>query len=263
VIRILVTGANGQLGKSIQKIATNYPNFYFVFKSSQQFDITDTSSIRSIFSSSTFDYCINCAAYTNVEQAEKDSETAFMVNAEAVKKLAMACRDKGIVLFHFSTDYVFNGKKKTPYETTDVPDPINVYGASKYKGEGYIQETCKKYFIVRTSWVYSEFGKNFYKTILDKAKSEKVLYVTDQQTGCPTHAKNLATYTLDLIESGSKNHGIRHFTDGAAMTWYGFAKKILNETGLAETVKIEKAKNYRTFAQRPKNSVLATNTSNL
>jgi len=257
MISILVTGSNGQLGRSIQKIEADYPELQLVFKDARGLDITDNDKIDSVFSKHQFDYCINCAAYTDVEQAEKNPEKAFLINADSVRALALACRDYNVVLIHISTDYVFDGEKKTPYKTTDLTNPINVYGASKLKGEEYVREVSEKHFIVRTSWLYSEFGKNFYTTIHKKAKSEKVLQVTDEQTGCPTYARNLAKYLLDLIESDSEQYGIHHFTDGEAMTWNGFAKKILIENGLEDSVIIEKAKNYRTFAKRPKYSVLA------
>lgn len=256
MIRVLVTGANGQLGKSIHKVAHGYPELRFFFKNSNELDITDGSQVKKIFAGHTFQYCINCAAYTNVEMAESEQEKAFAVNAQGVSNIADACLITDTILFHISTDYVFDGEKRLPYTVADAPNPINVYGASKLKGEELVQEKLQRFFIIRTSWLYSEFGKNFYKTILQKAKTEEVLHITDEQRGCPTHAHNLAKSILELIVSGSKNYGIHHFTDGNAISWYGFAKKILRENGLEKKVRLEKAKNYRTFARRPKNSVL-------
>ena len=256
MIRILITGSKGQLGKSIKKIASDYHEFHFVYKDAHELDIVNTNKIYDIFSKGKFDYCINCAAYTDVDGAEQKPDKAFLVNAEGVKNLALACHKNNVVLAHISTDYVFDGNKETPYKTTDKTNPINVYGASKLKGEIYIQEILEHYFVVRTSWLYSEFGKNFYKTILQKAKTEKVLRVLDDQTGCPTHAENLAKYILELILAKIKNYGIHHFTDGEPMTWYGFAKKILKENGTVQHVVLEKAKNYTTFAARPVFSVL-------
>lgn len=254
--RVLVTGANGQLGKSIEKIASNYPELQFGFKNSKELDVTDASKVEKVFEEGQYHYCINCAAYTNVEKAESEQKKAFSINADGVQNVAMNCVQNNVILIHISTDYVFDGEKAEPYTIKDNPNPINVYGASKLLGEEYVQEILNSYFITRTSWLYSEFGKNFYKTILRKAKEEKVLQVTDEQTGCPTHALNLAKFIIDLIDSGSKNYGIHHFTDGKAMTWYGFAEKILADNKLGHTVHLEKAKNYRTFARRPKNSVL-------
>jgi dTDP-4-dehydrorhamnose reductase len=253
--RILVTGANGQVGKCIQKIADNYSQFKFFFCGSKELDITNPQSIAKAFEDH-FDYCINCAAYTNVEQAEKTPEPAFEINAEGTRNLVKACLKHETILIHISTDYVFDGKKESPYTTSDTTNPINEYGKSKLKGELYIQDILKRYFIVRTSWLYSEFGNNFYKTILKKAKSGEDLEITDAQKGSPTNANNLASYIMELIAAQSDSYGIHHFTDGKAMSWYDFALDILREVGLEKEVKLDRAKNYRTFAARPAYSVL-------
>ncbi len=254
--RVLVTGAGGQLGKSIQKIALEYPELKFGFKNSKQLNITDASKVEAVLEEGQYQYCINCAAYTNVEKAERDKKNAFFVNAEGVKNIAESCLKMDVILIHVSTDYVFDGDKKEPYTIDDKPNPINVYGASKLKGEEYIKEILQKYFIVRTSWLYSEYGNNFYKIILRKAQAREELQITDEQIGCPTHAVNLARFILNVINSENSNYGIRHFTDGEAMSWYGFAKKILLENKLQHYAHPEKAKNYRTFARRPGYSVL-------
>ncbi|MGJ8736903.1 dTDP-4-dehydrorhamnose reductase [Zobellia laminariae] len=257
---VLVTGANGQLGQSIQKLASDYPQLNFVFVSSIDLDITDIDSIEKRLSNRAFKYCINCAAYTDVENSEKEPEKAFKVNSEGVNNLALVCKEQETVLIHISTDYVFDGEKGTPYEVSDPTNPINVYGASKLMGERHIEEIMDAYFIIRTSWLYSEFGKNFYKIILQKAREGANLSVTDDQIGCPTHAGNLAKHVLDLITGENKSYGIHHFTDEESLSWYGFAKKILRENNLSDKVKLEKAKNYRTFAKRPAYSVLAMHT---
>lgn len=256
MINVLVTGAEGQLGKCVQKLAKNYSHLNFVFQSSQDLDITNAERIIDVFSSQHFDYCLNCAAYTDVEQAEKTPEPAFLVNAEAVRYIAMACSEYLTTLIHISTDYVFDGEKGAPYTVLDGTNPINEYGKSKLAGEKHIQKNLKEHFIIRTSWLYSEFGKNFYTTIIEKAKSESVLKITDEQTGCPTNAINLATYSIDLITNKNRSYGVHHFTDGEAMTWYDFAKRILKENNLENRVKLERVKNYRTFAKRPKSSIL-------
>ncbi|MGB5780487.1 MAG: dTDP-4-dehydrorhamnose reductase, partial [Eudoraea sp.] len=249
--------------KCVQKIANNYDSLDFKFMDSKGLDITNPKSINSAFESGNFDYCINCAAYTNVEQAEKTPNIAFEVNAYAVKQLAIQCIKHNVVLIHISTDYVFDGKKEGGYLTTDLPNPINQYGMSKLAGENFIREILDKYYIIRTSWLYSEYGNNFYNTIVNKAKTESVLYITDEQTGCPTNANNLVKYVLNLIISQNTEYGIYHFTDGKAMTWYDFAKEILRETNLDEKVRVEKAKNYCTFAKRPKTSILKHNKNSL
>ena len=254
--KILVTGANGQLGQCLQKISDQYLELEFTFLNSKQLDITSIHAVNTTFSSNHFDYCINCAAYTNVEQAEKTPEKAFKVNAEGVKNLALACKENKVILIHISTDYVFDGEKKEGYVPEDKPNPINEYGKSKLKGEEYIENILKEFLIIRTSWLYSEFGNNFYKTILQKAISHEKIHVTDSQIGCPTNSNNLVQYLLQFIMFDSIDYGIRHYTDGEAMTWYGFAQRVLNENNLVTKCNLEKAKNYRTFARRPKNSVL-------
>lgn len=254
--KILVTGANGQLGQCIQKIAPEFKNFQFIFKDSRALDITNKGTLQESFSIENLDYCINCAAYTNVEQAEKTPDIAYAVNAEGVKNLAEICKEHKTVLIHISTDYVFDGEKNEGYLPSDTPNPINEYGKSKLLGEKYLQEIMNNYWIIRTSWLYSEFGSNFYKTILEKSKTNTILKVTDVQKGCPTNANNLALYILENITNHEIKSGINHFTDNIACTWYDFAKKILTEHDLLNTVELVRDKKYRTFVKRPVNSVL-------
>ncbi|MEY8020366.1 dTDP-4-dehydrorhamnose reductase [Muriicola sp. SD30] len=256
MIRVLVTGADGQLGTCIQHQASAYPDVKMYYTNRTELDISNSESLSTYFSRHSFDYCINCAAYTRVDDAEKDPEKAFSVNAEGVKNLAQACKLKGVILIHISTDYVFDGKKKEGYLPSDTPNPINEYGRSKLKGEQYIQVILKDYLIIRTSWLYSEYGTNFYRTILEKARQGHDLRVTDAQIGCPTNANNLAVFILDLINSSEIRYGVIHFTDKKAMTWYEFAKMILKENELDSKVKVVRDKNYSTFARRPKYSIL-------
>ncbi len=199
--KVIVTGANGQLGKTIEEIySKNDADLEFTFVSKENLDITKEKELKLFFKTNKFDYCINCAAYTNVEQAEKTPEIAYKINAEGVKNLAEACRDTGVILIHISTDYVFDGEKSEPYEVTDLPNPINEYGKSKLMGELYIQSALESFFIIRTSWLYSKkYGKNFYKSILAKAKVEKELTITEDQIGCPTNAVNLAEFIYQII----------------------------------------------------------------
>lgn len=254
--RVLVTGAQGQLGKCIQNISKEYPSVAFVFKDSRALNILNFSEVEAILKKEHFDYCINCAAYTNVQEAENNPEKAMALNAAAVQNLALHCKTFNTVLLHISTDYVFDGEKEGAYTTKDLPNPINVYGESKLLGERYIQNIMSDYFIIRTSWLYSEYGKNFYKTIVAKAKEESILYVTDEQKGCPTNANNLALYLTELITDAKQSYGIHHFTDSEVMTWFSFAKKILTQNGLDTTTIVKKAENNRSFVRRPKNSVL-------
>jgi len=255
-ITVLVTGANGQLGMTFQKFEMEYPQLNFVFKDSDELDITDGKSIKNVFKDIKPDYCINCAAYTNVEKAEEEPERAILINAEAVLNLATICKEYQTTLIHISTDYVFDGKKTSPYTTEDVPNPINVYGASKLHGELNIKKVLDHYFIIRTSWLYSkEFGKNFYKTIVALAKDKNELAITDAQTGCPTDAVNLARFILSLIVNKNNDYGILHFSDKSVMSWYDFAKVILKENNFQD-VKLIKNNGYKTKAKRPPYSVL-------
>ncbi len=229
MIRVLVTGAEGQLGKCIQDIATSYSQFKFDFVNKNELNIAAREDVYSFFSKNSYDFCINCAAYTNVEQAEKTPEIAYSVNAEGVKNLALACKENSVKLIHISTDYVFDGENDQGYLPSDKPNPINEYGRSKLKGEQYIQEILNEYMIIRTSWLYSEYGHNFYKSILKKAGEGETLHVTDDQIGCPTNANNLASYILDCLKRDPWVTGIEHFTDKKAMTWYDFAVSILKK----------------------------------
>ena len=260
MINILVTGASGQLGKTLNDVKLEYPKLDFVFLDSKQLDITDNLSIEKAFTLAHFDFCINCAAYTNVEQAEKTPEIAFKVNAEGVKNLALACKKNNVTLIHISTDYIFDGEKTVPYTIEDTPNPINQYGKSKLAGEKYIQEILNKYFIVRTSWLYSKIhGNNFYKTILQKAKNGDLIKVTDEQIGCPTDTINLAKFTLNIIDRKDHSKSILHFTDRLPMTWYDFAESIISYNKMDSSKLLVLDRNYRTFANRPRYSVLKTN----
>ncbi|GAA3656630.1 dTDP-4-dehydrorhamnose reductase [Flavivirga jejuensis] len=258
-IKILVTGANGQLGKTIEELYSDKQNgLDFVFVSKAELDITKVEELKRFFNNNNFDYCINCAAYTNVEQSEKTPEIAFEVNAKGVKNLAEVCKEKRIILIHISTDYVFDGKKNEVYTIEDTPNPINEYGKSKLLGENFVHEILDEYFIIRTSWLYSKvYGKNFYRSILEKAKTEKVFSVTVEQIGCPTDTVNLSKYIIiQLIKTKNGNFGIHHFCDRVPMTWYDFAKQILQENKIDNNINLVKVNKYRTFAKRPKRSVL-------
>ncbi len=254
--QVLVTGSGGQLGLCIQKIAGNYPEIKFHFKTKDTLDITSEDEIRAVFKSGNFDYCINCASYTKVDLAEQETDQAFLINATAVKNLALAAKETTTTLIHISTDYVFDGKKKEGYYPSDPPNPINAYGRSKLQGEEHIKEILVDYLIIRTSWLYSEYGNNFYKTILKKASEGETLYITDAQLGCPTNANHLAKYIMGFITAKEKNSGIYHFTDGEKMTWYDFAKKIVQGHDLTDLVEIKRAKDYKSVAPRPEISVL-------
>lgn len=256
--KVLVTGAGGQLGKTIEELYKNNNqglDFYFVTKES--LNISDKDFLKDFFEANKFHYCINCAAYTNVEQAEKTPEIAYEVNAESVKYLSEACKRNSTILIHISTDYVFDGEKREPYSVNDVTNPINEYGKSKLLGEKHIQDILSNYFIVRTSWLYSKkYGRNFYKTIVSKSETETELSITTDQLGCPTDTVNLSKFIIGLIIEKNLSFGVYHFSDKKVLTWFGFAEQILLENNASHKINLVKANNYRTFAKRPKYSVL-------
>tara|TARA_R100001369_G_scaffold92106_1_gene135508 strand:+ start:933 stop:1781 length:849 start_codon:yes stop_codon:yes gene_type:complete len=258
MISVLVTGANGQLGRCLHDASEKYPQLNFFFASRNQLDIENQAAVTALFSEKKFDYCINTAAYTNVEKAESEQKKAFNSNAETVKHLALTCKAAKTTLIHISTDYVFDGKKTTPYLETDITNPINVYGASKLKGEQYIQESCTKYFIFRTSWLYSTYGHNFLNSILKFAKERKAISITTEQTGAPTNANDLASVLLQVIVSENKKYGLYHYSNAGEATWYDFAEAILDYFNQNDAIKLAKTDHYPTFAARPVYSVLNT-----
>ncbi len=254
--KILVTGANGQLSRCIQDIAPTLEGLSFVFATKEVLDISDKQMLNNYFSNKNFDYCINTAAYTNVEKAEKDAENAYKINAEGAKNLAEVCSAHHTILIHISTDYVFDGEKESAYVETDGTNPINVYGASKLKGEQYVQNYCPQHYIVRTSWLYSQYGHNFFNTILKYAKEGKPLSITTEQTGTPTNANDLAFLTVEIIKKNIHEYGLYHFSNTGKATWYDFAEAILTKHSQLTTTNLVKTEHYPTFAKRPKNSVL-------
>ena len=254
----MVTGANGQLAKTIKKqYHNNTEGIEFIFLTKKDLDITNKDLVKKAFTSTKFDYCINCAAYTNVEQAEKTPEIAFEINAEGARNIALSCKQTNTTLIHISTDYVFDGEKETPYKEEDLPNPINEYGRSKLLGEQHIQKTLENHFIIRTSWLYSkDFGHNFYKTVLSAVNSNKQLTIDNAQKGCPTNTVSLSEYIFQIIKAGTLTFGIKHFCDQEEMTWYEFAQRILIENNLNTRLSLVKEGKYHTFAKRPRNSVL-------
>jgi len=248
---ILVTGANGQLGKCIQDVVKKYPQHTFHFKSSKDLDITNNTQVENLFNKEKYDYCINCAAYTAVDRAEEDEQNAFLVNAEGVKFLAEACKSFETVLIHISTDFVFDGTKKSPYVENDKPNPINVYGVSKLKGEEYIKSILEKYYIIRTSWVYSEYGNNFVKTMLRLGRERDELSVVNDQFGSPTYAGDLAHVILEIIASKKENYGIYHYSNEGIINWHDFATEIFKVAVLSINISAISTDKYPTPAKRP------------
>ena len=255
--KVLVTGGKGQLARCINDIVNSLNEYELIFVSSSDLDITNKTQINTFFDQNSFSYCINCAAYTAVDKAEDESERAFKVNATGAENLANACFENGVTLIHISTDFVFDGEQVCSYEESDLTNPINVYGASKLKGEQLIQENLSQYFIIRTSWLYSEYGSNFLKTMLRLGNEKEELNVVSDQIGSPTYAKDLAKVILEIIKTDSKNYGIYHYANCGKTSWYGFAKAIFEESSIQIKLNEIKSEAYLTPAKRPYYSVLS------
>ena len=254
--QVLVTGANGQLGKSIKRISPNFKGLKFVFTDVADLDITNSEEVNTFFESNALDYCINCAAYTEVDKAEEEAEKVYSINATAVKNLAEACQTTGTVLIHISTDFVFDGTKRTPYTEEDMPNPLSVYGKSKLKGEEHVQESCDRHFIVRTSWLYSEYGNNFVKKMLRLAETRKQISVVNDQIGSPTYAGDLAEFILKVISSESTAYGLYHYSNLGAISWYDFAVEIFRQHQKNVHLVPIPTRAYPTLANRPAFSVM-------
>ena len=259
---VLVTGSNGQLGQAIRFVAGNYPNIDFVFCSSSDLDITKKDNCESVFKKEKPDFCINAAAYTAVDKAESEPEKAHLINCIGAKNLAEACKDYNTKLIHVSTDFVFDGSKKVPYNETDLPNPKGVYGQTKLEGEKAIQEVFDAYYIIRTSWVYSQFGNNFMKTMLRLASERTSLSVVNDQIGTPTNAVDLAHAILKITTSchaelvSASSYGIYNFSNEGQCSWFDFAKKIFEINRVKIDVTPIPTTQFPTPAVRPKYSVL-------
>ena len=258
---VLVTGASGQLGQAIQFIATNHLNINFVFCNSSDLDITNKENCTTIFHTIKPDYCINTAAYTAVDKAESESDKAHLINVVGAKNIAETCKEFDTNLIHISTDFVFDGTKNSPYNEMDLPNPKGVYGQTKLAGEKAIQNVFSNYFIIRTSWVYSQFGNNFMKTMLRLASERDTISVVDDQIGTPTNAVDLAEVIVQIILNNSQqscpeNYGIYNFSNEGQCSWYEFAKKIFETNEIKVNLFPIPSTAFPTPAVRPKYSVL-------
>ena len=254
---VLVTGSNGQLASCIKDLAKQYEGLNFIYTDYQELDICDLNQVNTFFKSNKkIDYCINCAAYTAVDKAESDVEKAFEINANGAKNLAIACREFDAILIQISTDFVFDGEKKEPYTETDVAKPISVYGASKLQGEIEIKQTLETYFILRTSWLYSEHGTNFMKTMLRLAETRDEISVVSDQIGTPTYAGDLADVILKIISSKNTNFGLYHYSNEGVASWCEFAKAIFEASNIEIKLNPIKTSAYPTPAKRPVYSVM-------
>lgn len=254
-MKILVTGAKGMLGTDLVRILEE--NEYKVFATDiEELDITQFDSLEKKVSNISPNVIINCAAFTDVDKAEEELDKAFLINGIGVQNLALVCKDLDIDLCHISTDYIFDGTKEGPYMPGDSPNPINTYGKSKLAGEKYIQEILNKFYIIRTSWLYGKYGKNFVYTVLNLAKKQRELKIVNDQVGSPTWTITLSQVIAKLIQT--QKYGIYHVTDKTenGITWYEFAKEILRLYKINTEVIPIKTENFPRPANRPKNSVL-------
>lgn len=273
---VLVTGANGQLGSAIKKASEKNKEMTFVFADSNALDITNPENCESIFNEIKPDFCVNCAAYTAVDKAESEEEKAYNINVIGAKNLAESCKKHNTILIHISTDFVFDGEKNVPYTEEDIPNPKSVYGVTKLRGEQEIQKILERYFIIRTSWVYSEFGNNFYKTMLRLTSERDSLNVVNDQIGTPTNANCLAKAIIEVARcqmsdvgslkaeekiqhptpSTQHPYGIYNFSNEGFCSWYDFAKKIFELNNIKIELNPIPTSAYPTPAIRPKYSVL-------
>ena len=254
MINVLVTGGNGQLAHCIKDLEPNH--FNFIYTDYLDLDITNSIDLETFFKNNHIDYCINCAAYTEVDKAESQLEIASEVNGIGAKNLAIACKDFNATLIHISTDFVFDGSKSSIYTEEDTVNPISVYGETKLQGEVQIQNHLTKYFILRTAWLYSEHGNNFMKTMMRLSKERDQLSVVVDQVGTPTYAKDLASIILHLIVTKNNQYGIYHYSNEGVASWYDFAKAIFEEIGADLKLLPIKTFEYPTPAKRPAFSVL-------
>lgn len=259
---VLITGANGQLGKELQQLAASYSNLKFLFTDVDTLDICNKDSLNLFFKEYRVQYIVNCAAYTAVDQAEDEMELCYAINRDAVLNLAENAGKHDIKFIHISTDYVFNGKAYRPY-TENIPvSPDSVYGKSKAEGEKVLLENCPRAIILRTSWLYSSFGKNFVKTMMKLGREKKSLNVVYDQIGTPTYAADLAWVILEIIRQSTKKSdyfqpGIYHYSNEGICSWYDFAIAIHRMANIECNVQPVVSEAYPAKAPRPFYSVLS------
>lgn len=259
-MKVLVTGAYGQLGMKIRDLSADYKHFDFVFTDLDSLDITNQQDLFDFFTEHKPDILINCAAYTAVDKAEDDSENAFTANSSAPFYLANACKANNCKFIHISTDYVFDGSSKVPYREDHTVNPVSVYGKSKFEGETRLLEVLPLSIIIRTSWLYSEYGNNFVKTILRISKDREFLNVVNDQRGTPTYAGDLAYAILEICQKYAVakmwSSGIYHFSNMGECTWFEFAKEILSLKNSKTTVNPVTSDQFPSKVNRPVYSVL-------
>ncbi|TGA99820.1 dTDP-4-dehydrorhamnose reductase [Sporolactobacillus shoreae] len=251
--KVLVTGAHGQLGTELTLMLkkSGYETYGFGHR---ELDITCLDEVRRVFQKVQPNVVCHTAAYTAVDQAESDRDGAFLVNAYGTRNVTIASEEVGAKLVSVSTDYVFNGESVGTYTEFDAPSPLGVYGQSKYAGEQFVHDFSSKFFIVRTSWVYGQYGGNFVKTMLMLAENHDELKVVNDQHGCPTYTKDLAERIIELFQTD--NYGIYHISNSGSCTWYEFAKAIFEMKEIHIQVNPCTSEEFPRLAKRPHNSIL-------
>ena len=260
-MKVLITGSNGQLGSEIKDLASGYENLECVFKDLPELDICDTETLTTIISDQHINAVINCAAYTAVDKAEEDLETASKVNAKGVLNLVNALKKVDGKLIHISTDYVFDGNYSQPYKESDPVSPIGVYGETKRAGELAVLNSSIDSIVIRTSWLYSVYGNNFVKTMLCLGNVKESIQVVFDQIGTPTYAKDLAKTCLDILSNAgstniSKKGSLYHYSNEGVTSWYDFARAIMKISNIDCNIIPIETKDYPTQAIRPLYSVL-------
>lgn len=254
--KLLITGANGQLGKCFGALEHRYPNYIFLFVSSKELDITNKHSVINFFSQNNVDYCVNCAAYTAVDKAEKEQKKAYDVNVDGAENLAIACKINNVKLIHISTDYVFDGRTKIPYTEECPTNPICVYGQTKLEGEKRVTEIMDCYMIIRTSWLYSEYNENFMNKMLTLSTTRNIVKVVCDQIGSPTSALDLARAIITILDKGLTKYGIYNYCNNGIVSWFEFAKAIFESKGIKTKVLAIKSTELNSVVKRPDYSVL-------
>jgi dTDP-4-dehydrorhamnose reductase len=257
-IKILITGANGQLGMEFRTLAEVNEFADFTFVAREELAIDNPTDLEDFFSRYTFQYCINCAAYTAVDKAESEKEMAIAINATAVENLARLCSQHQTRFIHFSTDYVFDGNGNHPYTEEEQSNPVNFYGQTKLSGEDAALAENKDCIIIRTSWVYSRFGKNFVKTMVRLMAEREEIAVVQDQLGSPTYAADLAEAVISIIQSNTWLPGIYHYCNKGIISWFEFATAIKELTGSQCKVNAINTTDFPTPAKRPAYSALCT-----
>ena len=258
MLNVLVTGSDGQLGSELKDLEKDYTDYKFYFTNKKTLNITDSQAVKHYVEKNNIDVIINCAAYTDVDKAEKDVEKCYRINHDAVATIAKLAKSKAISLVHISTDYVFDGKNVKPYLESDIPNPQTIYGKSKWAGENAVlNENPEKSIIIRTSWLYSKYGNNFVRTMLKLASNKKEVSIVEDQLGTPTNARLLAKFILNVLHQLNNSAvEIYHFTNSGSCTWFEFSKTIFKSCGIDINVKPILSSQYSTLAVRPSFSVL-------